>query len=280
MTDRDALLERALSLADEDDWAGAAELLRDHLSELDEDPAVHCWLGVAERELGMDGVAYERFKRALALDPSDPYVLATAGNGLARFDDPDAEQALRAAAVTAPEVAVGRFLYGAYLAREGYLEQGLDELRAARELDPDDPQIAFELGVAHSFGGDHERAADVLADAVRLAPDDGWIRVVFGLELLEADRFEEAAGELLAGARLREDDVYAQLAAALASAAAGLDDAAYEMLERARINAEEADLALLTNVEDRIDAGAGASRRLLVEDLAPNMLRLRLTERP
>ena len=80
--DRDALLGRALSLADEGDWEGSAEVLREHLEDFDEDPAVHCWLGVAERELGAEGVAYERFKRALALEPEDPYVLATAGNGI------------------------------------------------------------------------------------------------------------------------------------------------------------------------------------------------------
>lgn len=278
--DRDQLLERTLTLADDDDWVAAAELLRDHLDDFDEDPAIHCWLGVAERELGMDGVAYERFKRALALDPTDPYVLATAGNGLAQFDDPDAETALRAAAVTAPEVAVGRFFYGAYLAREGFVEQGLEELKAARELDPEDPQIAYELAVAHAFSGDHDRATDVLADAVRLAPDDGWTRVVFGLELLEADRMEEATGELISGARLLQDDVYAQLAAALAAAATGLDEDAWEMLERARLNAAEADLVLVTNVEDRLDLGHEAARSLLVDDLAPNMLRLRLSERP
>lgn len=278
--DRDQLLERVLTLADEEDWASAAELLRDNLEEYDEDPAVHCWLGVAERELGMGGVAYERFKRTLSLDPTDPYVLATAGNGLAQFDDPDAETALRAAAVMAPDVAVGRFFYGAYLAREGFVEQGLEELQAARELDPEDPQIAYELAVAHAFSGDHDRATDVLADAVRLAPEDGWTRVVFGLELLEADRLEEAAGELMSGARLREDDVYAQLAAALAAAATGLEEDAWEMLERARMNAAEADLVLVTNVEDRIDLGHEEARALLMDDLAPNMLRLRMSERP
>ncbi|MDH3271716.1 MAG: hypothetical protein OEN56_10305 [Gemmatimonadota bacterium] len=278
--DRDALLERALDLGEEDDWAGAAELLRDYLDEFDEDAAMHCWLGVAERELGLEGVAYERFKRALSLDPTDPYVLATAGNGIAHFDDPDAEQALRAAALTAPDVAIGRLMYGAYLAREGFVDRGIEELKAARDIDPDDPQIAYELGAALAMAADHDRATDALADAVRLAPEDGWTRVVFGLELLEADRLEEAAGELLSGARLREDDVYAQLAAALAAAALGREEDAYEMIERARMRSEDADLVLVTSVEDRVDAGHESARALLLEDLGPNMLRLRLSERP
>lgn len=278
--DREELLETALSFGEEGDWTGAAELLREKLENFSEDPAVHCWLGVAERELGMDGVAYDRFKSALALEPDDPYVLATAGNGIAYFDDPEAEQALRAAALTAPNVVIGRLMYGAYLTREGMVEDGLKELLAARELDSDDPQIAYELGVGYALAERHDEATDALSDAVRLDPEDGWTRVVLGLELLEADRLEEASGELLSGARLREEDTDAQLAAALASAAIGREGIAYEMLERARMRSAEGDLALVTAVEDRIEAGHEAAFSMLDEDLAPNMLRMRLTERP
>lgn len=274
------LLERAQSKAEEGDWESAADMLRGSLPDFEDEAALHCWLGVAERELGMGGIAYERFKRALALDPVDPYVLATAGNGVAAFDDPDAERALRTAAVTAPEVALTRLMYGAYLTREGFLEQGLEELRAARELDSDDPQIAYELGVGNALAGRNDAAADALADAVRLNPDDGWVRVVFGLVLLEADREEEAAGELMSGARLSEDDVEAQLAAALAAAAAGLDDVAYEMLERGRLRAMGDDVQIVDAVEEQIDAGAVSAASMLREDFAPDLLRRRLQERP
>ncbi|NIU80224.1 MAG: hypothetical protein GWN71_43835, partial [Gammaproteobacteria bacterium] len=63
--------------------------------------------------------AYERFKQALAQKPEDPHLLATAGAGLAAFDDPEAESALRTAAILAPDVAATRLAYGAYLSREG-----------------------------------------------------------------------------------------------------------------------------------------------------------------
>ena len=274
------LLGRAHSLADEGDWHGMADILRDHLSDFDDDPAVHCWLGVAERELGLSGVAYERFKRAIALDPTDPYVLATAGNGIAAFDDPDAERALRIAALTAPRLPLTRLLYGAYLSREGLVEEGLAELRAARELEPEDPQISYELGVAHALSSRLDDAADALADAVRLDPENGWTRVLFGLVLLEAARAEEGAGELISGARISEEDVDAQLAAALAAAAIGHDGVAYEMLERARLGAVAEDLELVTAVEERIDAGPEAAEQLLHEDFAPDLLRSRLQERP
>ena len=143
--DRNQLLEQALALGEEGDWLGAAELLRDHLEDFAQDAGVLCWLGVAEQELGMGGVAYERFKHALSLGSDDPYVLATAGNGIAYFDDPEAENTLRTAALIAPDLPVTRLMYGTYLAREGFTDQAIEELTAARELDPDDPQIAYEL---------------------------------------------------------------------------------------------------------------------------------------
>ena len=274
------VLERAYSLAGEGDWEGTAELLLEHLEDFADDPAMHCWLGVAERELGLGGAAFERFKRALALEPEDPVVLATAGNGIAAFDDPDAERALRVAALTAPDLPLARLLYGAYLSREGFLEQALVELTAARELDPGDAEIMYEVGVAHALAGQLDRAADALADSVRLDPENGWVRVVFGLVLIEEGRTEEAAGELIAGARRRPDDLDAQLAAALATAAAGHEALAYEMLDRARLQSADVDVRLVSNIEERLEAGPESAEAALDEDIVPDLLRSRLQERP
>ncbi len=274
------LLARTLAFADDGEWEAAADLLRDHLDTLDEEPAVHCWLGVAERELGLEGIAYERFKRALSLDPEDPYVLAMAGSGIAAFDDPEAEAALRTAALTAPELPLARMLYGAYLAREGFPERAVEQLQAARALDSDDPQTAYELGVAHFFAGDLDAATDAVGDAVALDPTDAWHRVAFGLLLVEGERWEEAAGELAEGARLSPEDVEAQLTAALAAAGVGQLDTAYEMVERARVRSDEPDQALLLRVEDRIDGDAEEIRRFLVDEVASGALRVRMMERP
>jgi predicted Zn-dependent protease len=225
-------------------------------------------------------MAYERFRTALSLNPDDPYVLATAGSGVAAFDDPDAEVALRTAALTAPELPLTRFLYGAYLAREGFTDQAQVELEAAWALDPDDAQIAFELGVARYLGADVDGAVDAMGDAVRLQPSDGWSRVVLGLTLLESDRLEEAVGELVEGARSRPEDVSAQTLAALAAAVTGAEGIAYEMLERGRMRAGEEDIALISLVEERVDSGPDSARRLLMDELAPDELRQRLQARP
>ena len=170
-------------------------------------------------------------------------------------------------------------MYGVYLSREGFHEQAQAELDAARALEPEDPQIAYELGVARALGGDTDGAADAVADSVQLDPEDGWARVVFGLLLLEVGRGDEMVGELISGARIRETDVDAQLGAALAAASTRRDEVAYEMLERARLNASEADLVLVADVEDRLDS-AEASLQMLSEDLGPDLLRTRLQERP
>ncbi|MGH7460199.1 MAG: hypothetical protein ACREMA_04110, partial [Longimicrobiales bacterium] len=96
--DLDQTLNDALALGDEGRWEEMAALLALALSEEPDEPNLLCWLGVAYREAGQDGVAYDYFKRCWQQDPLDPHVLAMCGAGLAAFDDPDAEAALRAAA--------------------------------------------------------------------------------------------------------------------------------------------------------------------------------------
>ncbi len=278
--DLDSLMERVFSLADDGDWGSTVDLLREHLAEHGDEPSVHCALGVAEREIGNDGIAYECFKKALELRPEDPYVLATAGNGVAAFDDPDAMEALKSAAVLAPDVPLTRMLYGAYLAREGLYDWAIEQLEAARELDATDAHVVYELGVAFALAGQMGRACDALGEAVQLDPDDGWARVVFGLVLLEANRLDEAVGELVEGARLRPQDVDAQLLAALAASGTGLDGAAYEMLERARMRALAGDLELVESAEEQIDAGPEAAASFLENDMRSDALRVRLKERP
>lgn len=281
MSDDQEALDEVLGLADEGDWQGVAERLREHLSVEDApSAAVLCWLGVAERELGLSGVAYERFKQALALDPQEPFILATAGNAIAQFDDPDAESALRAAALLGRDVPLARWMYGAYLTREGMLPEARVELDAALELDREDPMIRYESGVWHLVSGQLSDGITDLYRAAELDAGDGWIRIVLGLALALDDRTDEAAAELDAGARLRDDDVEAQLLTALCLAAEGHEDRAWEMLERARLRAEGTDSLTVNEVEDRMNDSPNAARRLLESTLAPSALRERLAARP
>lgn len=278
--DVEAVLAEVLGLAEEGDWEKVATVLTEALEDSADDPAVLCWLGVAEEELGLAGSAYDRFKAALALGPEDPQILATVGNGLARFDDPDAEAALRSASVMAPDSPTVRWMFGAYLSREGLFDDAIRELTAAAELSPDEVVVAYEVGVALALQAKWDLAVEALTRAVDLDPGEGWNQVVLGLVEAEADRIDEAARDLSSGARLRPFDVEAQFLAALASSAAGFEDLAFEMLERGRQIAAPGDLPLLEAVEERIEEGPEAALMLLSQDVFPGALRERLMNRP
>ncbi len=276
------VLQKALAHAEGWEWEEAAELLRHALPDYPDDPYILCWLGLAERELGLEGVAYERFRRALEQDPRDPVLLATAGNALAHFDDPAAEAALRTAALLAPDLPQARWMYGAWLAREGMFADALAELDAALELDPEDGVIRTERGVALALAGRLEEAAAAFAAAVEVDPEDSWALALLGLALLESGDPEGAARELDGAARLRPDDVEAQLLAALALGAVEEEGRGFEMLERARLlmDDEGADLQLVVEVEERLEAGSEAAARFLRNTLGPTAFRERLMLRP
>lgn len=272
------ILERAQRMGEEGDWESAAADLRDALPEWPEDATLLCWLGVAEREIGMDGVAYERFRQAVSLEPEDPVLLAVAGTALAFFDDPDAEGALRTAALLAPKESGVRWRYGAFLSREGFLELALAELDAAVELDPESSVARYERGVARALDGQKDHAVDDFARAVELDPDDLWSRVLLGLALVAADRVEESVLEFELGAG-EGLDPRAHLLAALGHAVFE-GEGAWRHLEMARTGAEGTEQILVEEVEGRLDEGPDAARRFLVNTLGPTTLRERLMERP
>lgn len=272
----ESILENALQLGEEGRWSEMARLLHDALEDHPDDAYLLGWQGVAEQELDNDGAAYELFRRCLDQDPLDPHLLALAGAGLAAFDDPDAESALRAAVLTGPDVPMARLNYGAHLAREGLFDDALEHLRAAVELVPDDPTVHGELATALALKGEMEEAAAVMTTALDMAPDDDWARVLLGLIQVELDELEEAAETLAQAAQERDDDGEAQLLAALAATAVGWEDVAHEALARAGIAFEGDDTSTMEEVEDRVLAGPEAARRMLRESLGPSALRERL----
>lgn len=277
MADVNQVLAEALQLGEDGHWDEMARLLAEALQDEPDDAYLLCWLGVAERELGNDSAAYDRFRRCVMQNPLDPHVLALAGAGLAAFDDPDAEVALRAAALSGPELPMARLHYGAFLAREGMIDEALGHLRAAVELAPDDPAMHAELGAALVLKEAPEEAVASLETALELAPDDSWTRVVLGLVLLEMGRDEEAAEELVRAARDRDDDAEAMVLGALVAAARGWDDAAEELLATAEYAAEGADIKLLDEAEQALRAGADRARAFLRTTLGPSALRERIS---
>ena len=275
----DDQLAEAARLAEDGDPAAAFELLLGLEQSNPDDPTLLCMLGVIAGEADASGMAYDYYRRCLAMQPEDPHLLATLGAGLARYDDPDAESVLRLAAVTAPTLAIARFRYGAYLAREGMLELATAELSAAEELEPDNPEIKREMGIARLLAGADASAIEALEDAAALAPDDAEVRLLHALALLRQGGLTEAAEELHASSLALPDDAELQLLAALACAAQSWDGEAWDALARAEGASIPAESALLREVEEAIDAGPEAAHNFLVAQLAPALLRERLFER-
>jgi superkiller protein 3 len=278
MADVAEILQNALQLGEEERWAEMAEALTTALREVPDDPYVLCWLGVAERELGRDGVAYEYFKRSWEEEPLDPELLAMVGAGLAAFDDPEAEAALRAAALSGPDVPIARLQYGAYLARQGVYDQAIEQLKAAVELDAEDPASHGELGIAYALKRDWPAAINAMETALELAPDDSWTRMLLGLIQLEVADVEQGAEQLLRAADERPEDAEAQVVAALAAAVVGWDGAAQQTIARVEYAAEQFDEEMLDEARDRIDNGPDAAREFLMETVAPVALRDRLMQ--
>jgi tetratricopeptide (TPR) repeat protein len=276
----EADLARALQFGDEGDWLSMAEHLSAALEGSEDDPAILCWLGVAERELGLDGVAYDRFKACLAAEPADANLLAIAGNGLARFDDPEAESVLRTATLMAPNLAYARAMYGAYLAREGMSERALEELDVAVGLAPDDAETLTEWGVALALAGRLDQAVDAFYRACDVDPEDGWARSLAGLTLVSLGRIADALPDLIHAADLRPEDVEVALVASLVAAACDETDRAYELVERARMRAIPGDMPMVEAVLDRVEEGPAPSELFLNEEIALGALRERLMTRP
>jgi len=274
----DDMVAEAQALGSEDRWDEARDLLLEALPDHPNDALLLCWLGIASERLGDDGEAYEFFRRTLAQQPVDPFILAAAGTGVSMYDDPEAESALRLAAITAPDFPFARSAYGAYLAREGLFDEALKELTAARDLAPDDGAIRAELGVAMLLAGKTEPGIAEVEEALSHA-DESWLRGLYGLALLETGRGEEGAEQLYQVSRDRLDDLEIHLLSALASAAEGWEDEAWAAIARAEEAAEALDADLITEVEEAVGDSPEAARDFLREQLGPTLLRDRLQQR-
>lgn len=269
----------AESLGAQERWDEARDLLLEALGDHPADARVLCWLGIASQRTGDEGEAYEFFRRALAESPSDPFVLAAAGSGVAAYDDPEAEGALRMAALTAPDFPFARSAYGAYLAREGLFAEAAAELEAARDLAPDDGAVRAELGFAYLLAGRTDDGLDQLTEALSRQEDDAWLRAVYAVALAGAGRHEEAAEELHRASLERVEDVEVQLASALASAAEGWEDEAWNAHARAEQASEPGDQNLVVEVEEALSDGPEAAAAFLREHVGPSLLRERLLQR-
>lgn len=278
-SDRETLEERLLAaseLSDQDRWEEAFALLLSAEEEHPDDAMLLSMLGVAAEQLGSDGMAVDFFRRALDQQPTDPQLLVTAGAGLAAARHPDAEPALRLAALSAPDNLMARMHYGAYLARSGLFEEALAELGAARDLDPEDADVRRRLGIAYLLAGRTGEARDELEIAAAEAAGDPETLLLFGLVLIQEGDLARAAEELFPLGEILADDAESQTLLSLLFASEGWEEQAWVALSRAEAAPEGGDPEVLREVEEAIEAGEEASQELLLEQVVPGALRDRI----
>jgi predicted Zn-dependent protease len=272
-------LQQASQLAAEGLWLDAFDLLREEEERNPEDPTLLCMLGVVAGEAEVEALAYDYFRRCLAQQPEDPELLIRAGQGLARLDDPDAEVALRLAAVTAPGHLPARLAYGSYLAGEGLFDLALEELEAAAALEPENADVAGERARVYLLAGRLGEGVDAIENAMGLAPHDSDLRLLHAVALLRSEQAQEAAEELHRSAAEFPEDGELSLLAALACAAQGWEDEAWDALARAEVGEAAPEPVLLEEAEAALEAGPEAAAALLEEQLVPAALRDRLLRR-
>lgn len=274
-----AALEEAARLSELGDDAEALDLLLQLESEYSSDATLLCMIGALAEQVGAEGMAVDFFQRCLALGPADVEVLITAGAGLAAMGDPEAEPALRLAALTAPQNPAARMHYGALLVRNGLIAQGIEELVTAKGIDPEDGEIRRELGIAFLLDNRLEEGTDELEAAVAADPEESRSRLLWGLALLQNEEVSRAAEELHPLGSALEQDGEVQLLLALVYALAGWEEESWIALSRAESAEPPVDGATFREVEEALEWGSDAVHDLLVGELAPMTLRERILAR-
>lgn len=275
METEDILLE-ANRLSEEGLDAEALSLLLEAEPENQENAALLCMIGALSAHLSADGMAVDFFRRTLELEPTDPRILITAGSGLAAVGAPGGEPALRLAAVTHPEMPEARLAYGAFMIRNGVVSEGIEELKAARDLAPDEAEPSLQLGIGYWLNGQMDDALSELETAVAADSEHLDARVIYSLALLGAERIEDAAEELYPLGEPLAADGPLQLIMALTFGATEWDNEAWLALSRAEGADPPVDAMTAREVEEALEAGEDAIRDLLLEELAPPALRERI----
>ena len=149
----------------------------------------------------------EAARKALALDENlaEAHVaLGHAHTSFAPSNFPLGDRELRHAIELSPSLALAHFYLGISLVRQGRLDEGLEELLKARELDPLSSVIARNAVLPYYLKRDYARALELLRQANELGPplSTTWEIGVF----IQSRLLNEALAELEKAKRERKSD--------------------------------------------------------------------------
>ncbi|NDJ54845.1 MAG: tetratricopeptide repeat protein [Chloroflexi bacterium] len=167
------------------DWAGDPERAITEINraiDLDEEYALsYAYLAEAYVELDRWDQALETIETAISLDPDDPDIRRDFGWIYENFGDWfNASIQYELAIEGAPSLAYLRVALARTYRQEGRYNEALDQLFEAQELNPQNPVIAFQIGLTYeSFIGNQESAIEAYQSATELDPNYGtpWFRL-------------------------------------------------------------------------------------------------------
>jgi Flp pilus assembly protein TadD len=164
-------------------------------------------LGIASLRRGQERVAAAQFQAAVALPlPDDLAARCYANLGMIRNGQGETETAIRC--VLRAVRLYPRATYEALLARIYLGARRLDEARSAaqsaQQRDPADPAVLAVAGRVANAGGRYDEAIALLKRAIQLDQDNSEIFYELGLAYLGADNLGEAERWLIGSTELNE----------------------------------------------------------------------------
>jgi TolB-like protein/tetratricopeptide (TPR) repeat protein len=257
-----------------DDLERAVHYFREATASADDYAAAHVGLADACSNMARLGHARPRdimpharaaVLKAIAIDPALAAAHKSHGVILHRFvgDVAGAEAAFRQAIALNPGYAGARYALGEFLMLTGRLEEALEMLELAQDVDPVSTIGNAHLIMAYELAGQHERAALQAEDAFLLNPRSATACRELGLLRHRQGRLEEAADVLHQARLLEPDSPESIVALAVVHAASGEFDQALRLREELHALAERPwsrpyhDAAISAALGDRARAFAG-----------------------
>lgn len=146
----------------------------------------------------------------------------------------------------------------------GNLGQAIEQLRAAQQLAPDDPQVNFMLGNALYRYGDITGAAAAYGKTVRVKPSHFEAHMSRGFALFEIGKVDQAVDEWTTAKRLELREPFARAALAVGLYASGrVEEATLQYAGAVALSARYGDLASLRMDIRWKSAALNIAKRLL-----------------
>jgi len=147
------------------------------------------------------------------------------------YDWSGSEREFKRAIELNPNYAVAHQWYGILLRDMGRFDEGLEEIRMAKELDPLSLPINTDLGEIFYHSRQFDQAIEQCKKTIEIDANFHWAHAVLGKTYLQKSMFKEAIAELKKAVSLLAGSAEYLAGLALAYALAGKKDKALEILE-------------------------------------------------